>query len=153
LLILIAGIFLIGCKDKEPEKKVDPFASERDSLMRIMNSKDSTVNSFINSFNEIESNLDSVKSHQSLITLSSKDKGELSSNAKDRINENIRMINELMDENKKKLAYLGEMMRQSDIKIGSLEKMINTLKSELISKDSELVVLNKQLMAVNANVV
>jgi chromosome segregation ATPase len=58
-----------------------------------------------------------------------------------------------MEENKKKLAYLNEKLRQSDYKMSSLEKMISTLKAQLISKDSELVDLNSQLMKVNANVV
>jgi len=153
LLILLVSAFIFGCKDHEAENKIAKLQHEKDSLQSMSNSKDSSINTFVNSFNDIEANLDSVKKHQSLITLSSKNKGEMSSNAKDRINEDIRMINELMDENKKKLAYLNEKLRQSDYKMSSLEKMISTLKAQLISKDSELVDLNKQLLAVNANVV
>jgi chromosome segregation ATPase len=153
LLILILSAFIFGCKDHEAENKIAKLQHEKDSLQSMSNSKDSSINTFVNSFNDIEANLDSVKKHQSLITLSSRNKGELSTNAKDRINEDIKMINELMDENKKKLAYLNEKLRQSDYKMSSLEKMISTLKAQLISKDSELVDLNKQLLAVNANVV
>jgi DNA repair exonuclease SbcCD ATPase subunit len=153
LLILIVSAFIFGCKDHESENKIAMLQHEKDSLQSMSNAKDSSINTFVNSFNDIETNLDSVKKHQSLITLSSRNKGEMSSNAKDRINEDIKMINELMDENKKKLAYLNEKLRQSDYKMSSLEKMISTLKAQLISKDSELVDLNKQLLAVNANVV
>src|ERR1035437_200869 len=153
LLILIVSAFIFGCKDHESENKIAMLQHEKDSLQSMSNAKDSSINTFVNSFNDIETNLDSVKKHQSLITLSSRNKGEMSSNAKDRINEDIKMINELMDENKKKLAYLNEKVRQSDYKMSSLEKMISTLKAQLISKDSELVDLNKQLLAVNANVV
>lgn len=153
LLILIVSAFIFGCKDHEAENKIAKLQHEKDSLQSMSNAKDSSINTFVNSFNDIETNLDSVKKHQSLITLSSRNKGEMSSNSKDRINEDIKMINELMDENKKKLAYLNEKLRQSDYKMSSLEKMISTLKAQLMSKDSELVDLNKQLLAVNANVV
>jgi predicted nucleic acid-binding Zn-ribbon protein len=125
----------------------------QDSLVSLQNSKDSSINSFVGSFNEIEANLDSVKKHQAIVVAKSKSKGEMSQNVKDRINDDIKLINDYMDQNKQKLAYLNEKLRQSDYKIVSLQKMIETLKSQLISKDSELEDLNKQLVAVNANVV
>ena len=153
LLVVVAFAFLYGCKDHEAENRIAQLLKEKDSLMLTENQKDSSINSFVGSFNEIEANLDSVKKHQSIVTLKSKNKNELSPNAKDRINEDIKMINDLMDQNKQKLAYLSEKLRQNDFKIVSLQKMIETLKAQLVSKDSELVELNKQLVAVNANVV
>ncbi|MEI6816536.1 MAG: hypothetical protein WCL14_07985 [Bacteroidota bacterium] len=153
LVILILGLSIFGCKDHEAENRIAQLLKQKDSLMMSENQKDSSINSFVGSFNEIEANLDSVKKHQSIITLKSKNKSELSPNAKDRINEDIKMINDLMDQNKQKLSYLNEKLRQNDFKIVSLQKMIETLKGQLLSKDSELVELNKQLVAVNANVV
>ncbi len=153
LTVATLSIAFVGCKDHEAENKIAQLQKAQDSLMSMENAKDSSINSFVGSFNEIEANLDSVKKHQSIITAKSKSKGELSQNAKDRINDDIKLINEFMDQNKQKLAYLNEKLRQSDFKIVSLQKMIETLKSQLISKDSELVDLNKQLVTVNANVV
>jgi hypothetical protein len=153
LLILFVSALFFGCKDHEAENKIAQMQKTQDSLMSMENSKDSSINSFVGSFNEIEANLDSVKKHQSIIVAKSKSHGEMSQNAKERINDDIKLINDFMDQNKQKLAYLNEKLRQSDYKIGSLQKMIETLKSQLISKDSELVDLNKQLVAVNANVV
>jgi len=153
LLILIVVASIAGCKDHEAENKIAQMQKAQDSLVALQNSKDSSINSFVGSFNEIEANLDSVKKHQAIVTAKSKSKGELSQNAKDRINDDITLINEFMDKNKQKLAYLNEKLRQSDYKIASLNKMIETLKAQLISKDSELVDLNRQLVTVNANVV
>ena len=153
LLILIVSALFFGCKDHEAENKIVLMQKAQDSLVSLQNSKDSSINSFVGSFNEIEANLDSVKKHQAIVVAKSKSKGEMSQNVKDRINDDIKLINDYMDQNKQKLAYLNEKLRQSDYKIVSLQKMIETLKSQLISKDSELEDLNKQLVAVNANVV
>ena len=153
LLILIVSALFFGCKDHEAENKIVLMQKAQDSLVSLQNSKDSSINSFVGSVNEIEANLDSVKKHQAIVVAKSKSKGEMSQNVKDRINDDIKLINDYMDQNKQKLAYLNEKLRQSDYKIVSLQKMIETLKSQLISKDSELEDLNKQLVAVNANVV
>ncbi len=153
LVICIVTALMFGCKDHESENKIAQLQRSQDSLVAIANTKDSSINSFVGSFNEIEANLDSVKAHQSIVVAKAKSKGELSQNSKDRINDDIKLINEFMEKNKQKLAYLNEKVRQSDYKIGSLNKMIETLKSQLLSKDSELVDLNKQLVAVNMNVV
>jgi DNA repair exonuclease SbcCD ATPase subunit len=140
---------LIGCDANK--KEVEKLKREKDSLMYQINTKDSVVNTYVGSFNEIEENLATIKQKESI--LSSNRKGtELSDNAKDRINEDIQTINKLMDENREKIATLNEQMRKSGHKVASLEKMIRNLNNKLAEKDKELAGLRDQLQTLNATI-
>jgi len=152
LAVIIGFAFMVGCKDHEAEKQVAQLQKEKDSILSVGNTKDASLDEFVKSFNEIEANLEEVKKHQDLITLSSKDNGETKTNVKDRINEDIVLINSLMDENKKKLADLTARMGASDYKNGTLEKLVSTLKAQMTAKDEELANLNTRLTAMSANI-
>lgn len=153
LLVLIIGFaFMVGCKDHEAERKVAQLQKEKDSVISVANTKDASIYEFVKSYNEIEANLEEVKKHQNLITLNSNGNSEQRANVKERINDDIILINSLMDENKKKLADLTAKMNESDYKVGTLNQLVATLKGQITAKDAELLDLNSKLVAMNANV-
>src|SRR5687768_14191497 len=73
---------------------------QRDSLMTVLKERESnlgekekSLNEFIESFNEVERNLDSVAVRQQLIYSSTdKSKGEMQGNQRDKINAQIHAI-------------------------------------------------------------
>ncbi len=141
---------ITGCDgNKQQEAR---FARERDSLVNQLNVKDSAISNFIGSFNDIETNLATIKEKESIITLNSKSKGELTGEAKDRINEDIQTINKLMDENREKIAELNERLRKAGNKAGSLEKMVRNLNNQLAAKEKELADLRTQLATLNLTI-
>ena len=140
---------LIGCDANK--KEVEKLKREKDSLMYQINTKDSVVNTYVGSFNEIEENLATIKQKESILSANRKGT-ELSENAKDRINEDIQTINKLMDENRDKIASLNEQMRKSGHKVASLQKMITNLNNKLAEKDKELAGLKEQLETLNATI-
>jgi len=153
LLIVIVGVaFMSGCTNREAEKQVASLLTERDSLINVANAKDSQTNVFMNSFNEIESNLEEVKKHQDLITVNSTDKLERTGTTKDRINEDIIMINNLMDQNKKTLAYLNSKLKESDTKLNKFDKLVANLKDQIVAKDAELKDLNDKLLTMSTDI-
>jgi chromosome segregation ATPase len=119
--------------------------------MYQLNSKDSVVNTYVGSFNEIEENLATIKQKENILSTNKKGT-ELSGEAKDRINEDIQTINKLMDENREKIATLNEQMRKSGHKVASLEKLIKNLNYKLAEKDKELSGLREQLLTLNATI-
>lgn len=154
LLGLFAGALsitlIVGCgSDKQVAENFD---REKDSLINELNIKDSAIDSFIGSFNDIESNLNTIKEKESIITLNSKSNGELKGAAKERINEDIQTINKLMDENREKIASLNEKLRRAGNKAGSLERMIKNLNKNLAQKEQELTELRQQLDSLSVTV-
>jgi hypothetical protein len=150
LLWMALAIFTLNaCNNEEKNPELERLEMEKEALIKESSSKDSTINSFLESLNEIEDNLVQVKQKQSNVIQSSKSGAELGGSAKDRINEDISFINELMEENKKKLASLQSKLKNSNLKIGEFEKTIKRMSEQLLEKDQEITTLKEQLVNMN----
>ncbi len=147
LLASASMIMMVACKNPLTDEKV---ISQRDSLMAVIDERESSVNDFINSFNEIESDLDVVTSKQHII-LKNSDR-EMKANQKERINEEIKIINALMESNGKKIKELTTKLRRVNGKNSKLEKTIEILNNQLTQKFAELAELNNHLNVLNAQV-
>lgn len=149
LLITTAILSITACNTNG----IDKSDSKNDSLISIIEERDSALLNFIASFNEIESNLDSVAAKQKIIFLhSDRIKGELSANKKMRINAEIEAINILMDKNRKEIAELTRKLDGAKNKNSILEKTIKTLTIQISQKDYELCELNLELSAMQSAV-
>lgn len=148
LFIPAAALLMSACNQQE----LADSKQTNDSLLSIVNERDASINEFIASFNEVEANLDSVAVRQHIISESTDQKGELKPNQKAHINSQIAAINNLMEQNRKKLAELNRKVKNSTHKNKELEKMIATINSQLAQKDIELTALNEKLNTLNAQV-
>jgi hypothetical protein len=119
---------------------------QNDSLMTLLDERESSINGFIASFNEVESSLDSVSAKQQIIHLTAdKSHGEFKPGQKDRINAEIEAINNMMEQNRKTIAELNNKLKGSAKMNAHLEKTIETLRHQLILKFLELTTLNDEL--------
>lgn len=149
ILIGFAGLVLSACNS------ADSTASDQraDSLISVINERDSSLHSFISSFNEIETNLDSVASKQKIIVLyTDKLDGELKDFKKIHINAEIAAINVLMEKNRNELENLNKKLKSSKTKNALLEKTIATLTIQISQKDYELCELNLKMDALKTRV-
>jgi len=150
-LIAMAMLLMAACNNQKQE--VANSNHEKDSLMAIVNERDSSLNDFISACNEVETNLDSVAARQHIITVNTETHGELlKPKQKARSNDEIAAINNLMDQNRKKIAELNRKLKGSTGKNAELEKTIATLNSQLAQKETELAELNTRLNALNVQV-
>ncbi len=142
-LIVLLLPFLIQCTGNE-----EKLRTELDSLRTINQQRDETINEFVESFNEIEENLQTIKQKESIIRVNSSDT-EMEQNAKERINEDILTIYELMRENKKELKEARQKLRNSGMKIKGLQDMIANMEKQLQTKDNEIRQLKQKLANLN----
>lgn len=151
-LIFAAAIALTitACDNRQAE--VDHANRQKDSLASIINERDSSLNDFLSSFNEIEKNLDSIARKQNAIKVNVDKQGELNKTAKERINDNIMAINQLMNDNRAKIADLNKKLKNSGNKIAHFETMIQTLNEQIAQKDRELADLNDKLNSLNTQI-
>jgi peptidoglycan hydrolase CwlO-like protein len=150
IFVIAAAIVMAGCNNHEAEIAAAKRSS--DSLAAIINTRDQSINEFLADFNQIESNLDSIAHKQDAINVNVENQGEMKSTTKERINQNIAAINELMEANRKKIAELNRKLKGSNGQIGELKKMIATLNEQLAQKDKELADLNEKLNNLNTQV-
>lgn len=149
LLIAILIPLLFSCKDREKAE----LKAKNDSLQMQVTKRDSTVNSFFESFNDIQTNLDSIKQKEKIITVSATgNANEMATTQKDKINNDIQLIDELMLKNKEKIAHLNRLMKSSHMRISHFQKMIANLTKQIEEKDKEINELKEQLAKLNFQV-
>lgn len=151
--IILALSFLIvlvisGCNNKEQEHAV--MQLKNDSLADLSASKDQMMIEFVNAFNEIQANLDSIKLKENIINKSSSGGSELKARAKDQINSDIILIYKLQEDSKAMIANLRSKLKKSGLHVAELEKMIDNLSKQIDEKDVQIAQLRNDLS--NANV-
>lgn len=148
LLAFAALLTMSACN----KKKLAASEHEKDSLIAVLNQRDSSLNDFISSFNEVESNLTAVTEKQHVINVHTENVTELKANQKQRVNEQIAAINDLMEKNRKDLEELNRKLKGSSGKNAQLTKMVATLNDQIALKNKELMDLNDKLNLLNAQV-
>ena len=136
ILSLLAGFLLSSCNYESPQFKA--MQASRDSLQRVIVQKDKEANEYLAVINEIEQNLEQVKALQGFITA---DQGEGTTDSRTRIENNINLINNLLNENKAKIAELEKRAAQ----VGVLQSRLNALRKEMEEKEVEIAELKLQL--------
>jgi len=152
LLGLITIIF--ACNTDELESKIAELEAENIETANQINGKEEMISDFIGSLNEIEGNLAIIKERENIITAKF-DKGnmEIDNNMKDEIMGDIDLINDLLLDNRDKMATLNSKLikseQESDLKIQELQTMMEGLAVRMQQKDGEIAELHTQLAEAN----
>lgn len=143
IVLLIPLIF--ACGESEETKRL---RAQRDSLLAQSDMKDDAINEFVDALNEIENNLAEIREKESIIRNTTQDE-MLEQDAKDRINDDILSIYELMLENKQSLAKMKKRMRNANVKNKKLTQMIANYTTQMEQKDKEITQLRDELNRLN----
>jgi len=146
-IIAISVILMASCKNDTVSDDTDlkKITAQRDSVIRVAAEKDSSINAFISSFAEIENNLVSIKQKEEMLSFHSKKNIELSRSVKSQVNENIKIINDLMEKNRQKIASLNAQLKDANYTINQLKGLVDILVTNINNKNHDLIALNKAL--------
>ena len=152
IFYLIAFLPLaFGCGTHKQEGVLSP----EDSLRAVaggqqvrIHDQDSSIQSFIRGFNEIQDNLDVIKEKQKIVTTTSKD-AETRKSKQEQIVADIQSMYDIMNKNKQQLAAMKTKLSQSKKQNIELEKFITRLTADLAAKDGEIGDLRTQLEQLN----
>ncbi|MDX1908820.1 MAG: hypothetical protein SF053_17420 [Bacteroidia bacterium] len=145
--LAIAVIASVGCngdKIKQLEQQNADLSSQR----RV---QDSLLNDFVSTFNAFQENLDMIKEKQGIVSQSSADP-EAATSSKDMIIQDIQLINNLLDENKRIIDELNSKADASSAKNNELSRLVTNLKSQLNARNAEVEQLKQQLVQLNFDV-
>jgi len=137
-----------GCNQKE-KAEIARLNSENSALKIQSQGKDSSINEILQSFNQIETNLAVIKEKESVISVKSSSNSELNTDVKSKINDDIMVINDLMAKNKKEIARLHVLLKNSNLKIDEFQKMVSQLNGQIAQRDSQVVALKEDLNKLN----
>ncbi len=133
----------------------DGVLSVEDSLTAVsggqavrIDKQDSSIQSFIRGFNEIQDNLDEIKRKEKIVSENSKDP-EVRKTKEQQIVDDIQSIYDIMNKNKQRLASMKSKLKESNKKNDELEKFIARLTTEIEEKDATINDLKGQLERLN----
>jgi succinate dehydrogenase flavin-adding protein (antitoxin of CptAB toxin-antitoxin module) len=159
LLLLVGAALVVNSKFKDEQKKnVSIVENQKRSYTQLLTSRDSVLNEWMMTFNEIEKDLATIKEKEKIISVKSND-SEFTKDRKQAILKDIEYVNTLLDQNKKKIASLtaqlknqGGTIKGLQVKIAELEASmkqreteVNDLKVALTQKDFEIGQLNTRM--------
>jgi len=149
LLIVLASTTFTNCKDSEEKGNplADSLKNANGELSGQLNEKSAALQEFIESFNEIQENLNAIKEKEKIVDNASS-KGDVK-NKGNQIKEDIQAIYDLMAKNKNRISSLSAKLKQSNLKLAGMEKMIENLQNTINLKDEEIAELKTRMEGLN----
>jgi len=152
LFYLIAFLPLaFGCGGHKNEGVL----SAEDSLRAVsggqhvrIHDQDSSIQSFIRGFNEIQDNLDIIKEKEKIVTAASKD-SETRKTKEEQIVADIQTMYDIMNKNKQRLASMRTKLKESKNDNTELEKFITRLTADIDAKNIQIGDLKTQMEQLN----
>ncbi|HAH58264.1 MAG: hypothetical protein PHW35_05410 [Lentimicrobiaceae bacterium] len=147
ILIVLLLPILSGCNNKK--KEYETLSARYDSLLAIGFTKDTALIGYMEAFNTIQSNLDSIMIAEMIISQSTSTEGEVQPDVRVKINRDIQMILEKLQQNKNTIAVLRSKMKSSNNRVTVLDEMIERMNRQQEQKDMEIAELSERLKRMN----
>jgi hypothetical protein len=146
---LLPFVFACGSGNKDGVLTTEDSLSAVNSgqTVRIHN-QDSSIQSFIRGFNEIQDNLDVIKEKEKMVSANSKDP-ETRKTKEEQIVADIQSMYDIMNKNKQRIASMKSKLKESNQHNDELEKFITRLTAEIEEKDGQINDLKSQLEKMN----
>ena len=144
ILALVAGGVYFNDFQKEQKARFKIEENRGNSLAIKLHQRDSLVNDYVITLNEIEKDLLYIKEQENLLDVQSNDP-ELAKNKKAKIISDIQLVYSLVEQNKKKIADLSKKLKSSGVEIAALNEKVKYLTSTITERDNNIVALNQQM--------
>ena len=146
LILLIPSLWQCAQGPSRSELK-----QQNDSLARLTAQKDSQMNQMVNTLGEIEATLGVIKEKEQIIALRARE-GDTSGKSGNEISEDIRLIYDLMVQNKERIESLEKQLEKSGVENSRLRKLIDNLNETLRQKNEEIQQLNNLVKEKNQEI-
>lgn len=144
--ILLAGLGILAytINKRDHNTQLAMIENQKQVFTEQLTERDSAINDWLTTFDEIERNLNAIKEKEKIISVKASG-SEISRDKKSQVLEDIRSINSLIDENKQKIARLNAQLKKSGITITGLQTRIAELETSMKQYETELTGLKATL--------
>ena len=139
-----------SCGGEDPEK--ENLARKADSLQAIVNAKDSEIDALFEVLNEIETSLGEISSRYSKVNSLKQGNPEMDSRVKGQITDQLQQIDQLLAQNKKKIAALNSKVSAMGGENSKLQEFINNLNTRIESQEQQINQLMDELSVSKATI-
>lgn len=139
IVLLSSMALMVASCDVERSEKYQSLLAERDSLYTEVVAAKGGFDDALNTINEIENALESVRAAESIILMDNQE-----GNTSKAVSE-INAIQQTLQENRTKIANLEKQLAEQGSKSKALNQTISRLKSQLEEKDNYINSLKEEL--------
>ncbi len=140
-LVLIAIISLVACKDKDTSQ-LDRLKAESRTLIEYQIEKNKEIALFKAHLNDIQSNLEKIKSKEASLSAWVDDDDLENSGG---ILSDLETIQELMDENRFKIGKLNNILKGKDKKLNQYQTSLKIIQDDFESQGHRLETLSCEI--------
>ena len=144
VLVALGLLALTACKQKSENAQDLALIQQRDSLNRIIAQKDGEINDMMSTMNDVVDGFRAINEAEERVTLARMEEGASSS---ERIRENMRFIQQTMQQNRELINKLRNQLRQSSLNADQLRRTIENLTRQMEEKDAQVKELQAELQA------
>lgn len=145
IIILIAAMVIgYSYHMREQEKQLAVTENQKSMFTQQLTSRDSTINDWLLTIDQIEKDLNLIKQKENILT-SKTSETELSGDKKGQILADIKFLNTLLENNKKKIASLNSVINNSNGTIKGLQARMATLETTLKEYETNVADLKANL--------
>lgn len=158
LRILISTLIILtvfGCKtDKESEKLeakealISELKTENENLQDKAENAEQSLNDFMQAFNDINQNLEEIKRKEDIISLTAENM-EFGVKGTEKIQEDILLIYDLLEENKATVDELRSKMEAGDMINEDMQRSLDLLGRSVDKKNEQISALRNRLENMN----
>jgi len=134
--------------EAEQEAQLGVIRDTNEMLAMKLHERDSLINEYVTTFNLIEEDLSYIKKQENILDTKSKDL-EFSKDSKQNILDDVKLVNTLLDQNKKRIAGLNKKLKKSGLQISGLNDKIKMLANAIDQRDKNMNELKDQLQQKN----
>lgn len=143
-LLAVSAVVFITRENRHQEQQAEAQLVN-DNLNGVIAHRDSVINDLVETFNEIEKDMNIVREKENLLALSADDP-EFTRDVRERILSEIREMNSLLEENRAKVAELNRRLKASGVEIAALQDKMALLERSMAQRDSSIQVLKMELV-------
>ena len=142
IILPLCILALLACTDgkKAAEERAQ---HERDSLMQVIDEKETELNDIMGSINEIQEGFRQINEAEGRITVANGNPEGASS--REVIRENMQFIQQTMQQNRDKIAQLQQRLKTTTVNVERLTKTIENLQKQLEEQNQRVQELEAQL--------
>ena len=149
--IWVAALALIlslgSCSQKnEAAEKQAQLQQENQNLVARMEEQRSTIDEMMQTFEEIEYNLDLIKQKEEMVEMNTAE-NELNDGTRKTVVKDIQLINTLLTDSRERVETLQRKLNQSGIQMQSFRDKVNRLTQQLDQRDQTVAELKNELEA------
>ncbi|MDR2534036.1 MAG: hypothetical protein LBC81_04595 [Tannerellaceae bacterium] len=149
-ITLCAGILLTACVQNS--KEYQQLKAESDSL-KLDNARNTMqIEEMMSILNDIETDFQSIRSAENYLNVQRQDDGELNPSSREKIRNNMQLINETLQKNKEQIARLESLLQKSNAQSDVFRKTIERLAAELEEKSTMIITLQADLEKKNIHI-